>query len=302
MKKRVYLFNDILSLEVFDMDEEKVFVRKSPPGPSEHIGEEGVFREVIGSSWLKKDIYAFRLGRGKRKILFCADGGAQSFGVTPLLTSWIGALAHADSLNTSLAGCNVRNLLNKCTVYVIPCLNPDGADIALNGIGEDNPFYSRVKSICGSEGFEGWQANGRGIDIRRNFNSKWVESKLAERRSQRLFPSSRDFGGEYPESEFETAALCLMIKRVKPDIYATVSLGEEGIKGFYSHSGMTEEKRGAEVCAAITKLTHKTAEERDFYGSPEGWFSELFSRAAFRIAIPANGSAESICTMFSAVI
>ena len=65
---------------------------------------------------------------------------------------------------------------------------------------------------------------------------------------------------------------------------------------------MIEEKRGAEVCAAITKLTHKTAEERDFYGSPEGWFSELFSRAAFRISIPENGSVDSIRTMFSAVI
>ena len=284
------------------MDEEKVFTHESPQAPSERVGEEGVFREIIGTSWLKRDIYAFRLGRGKRRILFCADGGAQSFGVTPLLTSWVSALARADSMNTSLAGCNVRNLLNKCTVYVIPCLNPDGADIALNGISEDNPFYSRVKSICGAEGLDGWQANGRGIDIRRNFNSKWVESKLAERRGQRLFPSPRDFGGEYPESEFETAALCLMIKRVKPDVYATVSLGEDGIKGFYSNSGMGEEKRGAEVCAAITKLPCKLAEERDFYGSPEGWFLSLFSRAAFRIEIPEKGSADSICTMFSAVI
>jgi len=258
--------------------------------------------DIIGKSYLRNDIYALKLGKGERKILFCAeaDGSADT---AKALLDWLRTLKKAASVNSLVAGCNVRSLLAKCSLLAIPCLNPDGADLVLKGIPQDSPFAERLTRISPSGDFSGWAANARGIDLRRNFNSRWVECKLAERRKQKLFPSSSGFGGEYPESEFESAALCLYIKKERPHVFATISLGEGCIKGFYPPKEKApEERRGAEVCAAITKISHSIADEEDFYGSPEGWFCSLFGKPAFRISIPQSGSADGICTMFSAVV
>ncbi len=264
--------------------------------------DSAVSYQVIGKTWLKNSIHALTVGNGERKLLFCArpDGNPNT---APMLLGWLKALEQAASINKAVAGCNVRSLLTKCSITVIPCLNPDGRDISLNGVSDTNPYGERLKKLVPSGNFSGWAANARGIDLRQNFNSRWVECKLAERRKQKLFPSPSGFGGEYPESEFETAALCLYIKQERPHVFSTISEGDGEITGFYpTAEKMPETRRGAEVCAAITKITHRVADERDSYGSPEGWFCDLFGRSAFRISAPDTHAVNSICTMFSAVV
>lgn len=75
--------------------------------------------ETIGQSVLKDDIYAFKIGNGQKRILMWS----QMHGNESTTTK-----AVFDFTNTLLSNHpSVRHILESCTFYIIPILNPDGA-------------------------------------------------------------------------------------------------------------------------------------------------------------------------------
>ena len=86
----------------------------------------------------------------------------------------------------------VKELLNKCSLCILPLVNPDGYETVLQVLNSiRNPILRQLCKMRGI-GAEHWKYNARGVDINRNFPCKsYIQQQL----------------GEYPASENETRAL-----------------------------------------------------------------------------------------------
>ena len=88
---------------------------------------------------------------------------------------------------------------------IIPCVNPDGVEISLNGSGSCPRYKKLIDSITSDT--SRWQADARGVDLNHNFNAGWRGLKKLELSSGITKPCATRYGGTRPFSEPETIAL-----------------------------------------------------------------------------------------------
>ncbi|MBD0822783.1 M14 family zinc carboxypeptidase [Aestuariibaculum marinum] len=75
--------------------------------------------ESIGKSVLNDDIYAFKIGFGDKRILMWSQMHGNESTTTKAIFDLTNTLLSNDS--------SIQHILNGCTLYIIPILNPDGA-------------------------------------------------------------------------------------------------------------------------------------------------------------------------------
>ena len=114
----------------------------------------------IGKSLCGRTIYAAKIGRGNPFALI-----AGGFHGTEYLTV-LAALRYAAEYD-----------LPRC-VMIVPCVNPDGVEIQLNGSESCPRYKSLIDRIWDKS--ENWQANARGVDLNHNFNAGWAELRRRE--------------------------------------------------------------------------------------------------------------------------
>ena len=98
----------------------------------------------IGSSVENTPILAINLGIGSKKILINATHHAREMISTILLLDQIQYILNLYKKNSSVDNINIRELLHKVTLVFVPLVNPDGADLVLNG----KYFLSNQYKIC----------------------------------------------------------------------------------------------------------------------------------------------------------
>lgn len=110
-------------------------------------------------------------------------------------------------------------------ISVIPLLNPDGADLCINGL-KNIKEKDRGKLLAingGGKDFSLFKANARGVDLNNNFDADF-ENKF----SNKTQPSAQGYYGEKPFSEPETSALRDWTKKLNPFLTISYHLkGEE---------------------------------------------------------------------------
>jgi Zinc carboxypeptidase len=96
------------------------YITNSSIGPLLKKMEDSVEIKTIGRSVLNNPIYSVKIGYGIKKILLWS----QMHGNESTTTK-----ASFDLLNTLISGnLPVKHILEACTIYIIPILNPDGAN------------------------------------------------------------------------------------------------------------------------------------------------------------------------------
>ena len=79
-----------------------------------------VITETIGNSVKGKPIYAVTIGKGQKKILMWSQMHGNESTTTKALFDVLNTLTSNNPI--------VKHIINACTLYVIPILNPDGAE------------------------------------------------------------------------------------------------------------------------------------------------------------------------------
>ena len=177
---------------------------------------------VIGYSVAGREIYAFHVGEptGRQFIAVYAVHARE----------WITA---------KLAIKHIKKGVKRGGGWIVPLLNPDGAEISQR----KNPL---------------WKANGRGVDLNCNFDADWGQGRLNTR-----VRGSENCIGDKPFSEPETAALRDFTLKTRP--YVTLSFHTKGEEIYYEFNGKGD-IRGAEVLAKATGY-----EVKRIYGSCGGY-------------------------------
>ncbi|MDE6597880.1 MAG: hypothetical protein K2K60_04505 [Clostridia bacterium] len=163
---------------------------------------------VIGYSFRGKEIFAFHIGSltGKQFISTYAIHGRE----------WITA---------RLALKHIKKGIKNGGGWVIPLVNPDGAEIS-----------QHIRPL--------WKANARGVDLNCNFDADWGTGRLNTR-----VRGSENCTGDSPFSEAETCALRDFTLKVKP--FVTLSFHTKGGEIYWQYDGRGD-KRGADILASAT--------------------------------------------------
>lgn len=236
----------------------------------------------IGRSCAGRDIPALKIGKSSEYALIAASFHGSEYITTTVLLNFIERLCEALQNDKSIAGFNaVKALFGRGAVFV-PCVNPDGCEIALHGAAGSGFMMNTVSKICGGN-YKKWNANLRGVDINHNFNAGWQKLHQMEYEAGIRGPAATRFGGYRPESEPETIALTELCRTKR--IRHVVALHAQG-QVIYWKYGDTEPARSrkmAEIMATTSGYALSEPEGIATGGGFKDWFIEEFNRPGFTV-------------------
>ncbi len=210
-----------------------------------------VSMESIGRSVAGREIPALILGSGEEYTLF-VTGDDPSCRITGLiLLRFIEEVAYSTLRGSELCGINIRKAMFGKGIIILPILNPDGTEIALRGEMGCGYMAGKISKMCRGD-FEGWRANLRGVELKKNLAYNFSDLAAEERERGCYFPSKCGFSGYKRDSEPESLALMELCSResIKSFIWLT-AFGET-----VSYSGKPSTPKGsdklAEVMAAVS--------------------------------------------------
>ncbi len=234
----------------------------------------------IGTSCAGREITAIKLGQASEYSLITAAFHGSERITSVILLYFIEKLCSAMSNDTSVAGLNAIRAMYGRGVIFVPCVNPDGCDIAKEGVYGCGALGNSVAKLCKND-FAHWNANLRGVDINHNFSAGWQDLREIERSNGIYGPGPTKFGGYKPESEPETLALTELCRTVK--IRHVVALHTQGevIYWNYGEKIPPRSKRMAEIFATTSGYALDVPTGTAVGGGFKDWFISEFDRPGF---------------------
>ncbi|GGM32308.1 hypothetical protein GCM10011351_17970 [Paraliobacillus quinghaiensis] len=156
----------------------------------------------IGKSVNGRNLYTVKLGRGDTEIFLNGAHHAREWLTTNLLMEMIDTYSQAYINNSQIDGYDVRDLLNKVSIWFVPMVNPDGVTLVQEGAYSTNNPQKVIEINNGSTDFSRWKANVRGVDLNRQYPAGWETIKY-----NRTEPSYMNHKGDAPLTEPETKAI-----------------------------------------------------------------------------------------------
>ncbi|MBW7476157.1 LysM peptidoglycan-binding domain-containing protein [Paenibacillus oenotherae] len=238
-------------------------------------------KTVIGHSVMGKPIYSLRLGEGARKVHFNAAMHANEWITAPLLMTFAEDAAQACSLGEKLCGTDMRTLLKEVSVWFVPLVNPDGVELAQEGLRRDHPHYQALLQMNRqSSRFVKWKANVRGVDLNDQFPAFWEEE--VERRAA-TGPGPRDYPGEAPLTEPEALALAELTQREQFDL--VVALHTQGQEIYWNYRGY-EPPESERIAYKLAKVSgYKPIKLRGSDAGYKDWFIHDYRKPGFTVEV-----------------
>lgn len=167
--------------------------------------------ESAGKSVLGTNIPVVKIGRGQKKVFYCASFHANEWICSPLIMKFLADYCYTYVNNLNIFGINARSLYNSCAIYIMPMVNPDGVDLVTGEINPNSSLYSNTRLIAQNYPNipfpEGWKANIRGVDLNLQFPAGWEQARQIKFAQGFTSPAPRDFVGYGPLTEPESLAV-----------------------------------------------------------------------------------------------
>lgn len=242
---------------------------------------------VAGQSVLGRNLYYLRLGRGPNRVFFNGAHHALEWITSPLLMKFAEDLSRAYAQGESILGYNPADIFEQSSIYIIPMVNPDGVELVLEGLSQDNPYYNELIAWNrGSRDFSTvWQANNRGVDLNHNYNADWASSRQAAISIGITCPGPTRYGGPYPESEPETRAMVNFTRA--NDFRLVLAYHSQGEVIFWNFNNL-EPPESRQIGEALANASgYQLAEPVGIasYAGYKDWFIQDFRRPGYTIEV-----------------
>lgn len=237
---------------------------------------------IIGKSLCQRDIFSLTIGKSRNPLIIAAGFHAQEWLTVLLALRFAEIILYSKINKIPIWGIDPAGITR--SIMIIPCVNPDGVEIALDGFESAGRYAENCKKIASVSG-EKWNANARGVDINHNFDAGWNELRRMETDSGILGPSPRRYGGYMPESEPETKALVYQCRLYSPR--TAIALHSQGEEIFFEY-GNKKPPRNEEIAKILSAVSGYELVENSGLASHGGfkdWFIEYFNKPAFTIEI-----------------
>ena len=205
------------------------------------LQEEGLEIFNVGQSVLGKNILATHIGEYSGPQIIIQAGIHSREWITSLLLVEQARYLHNNQLVTQGG------------IYFVFLTNPDGVEIAMDGIEVVDCEITRnylISANNGSLDFSKYKANINLVDLNTNFDANWGQG------AQNVFcPAPENFVGFYPNSEREVQNLINLTLKNKP--LMTISYHSKGNVIFYGFEGQNEHdiNRDRQIGEQLSALT-----------------------------------------------
>lgn len=164
----------------------------------------------IGTSVMGRELNYIRIGRGTTQVCYNACFHANEWITTPILLKFAEEYAKAYADNDKLYEADSLELFEKYSLYLIPMVNPDGADL-VNGVLYDEKYLAQTRQISADYPSipypDGWKANINGVDLNLQFPAGWENARNIKAQQGYTSPAPRDYVGTAPVSQPESKAM-----------------------------------------------------------------------------------------------
>ncbi|MDR2908534.1 MAG: M14 family metallocarboxypeptidase [Oscillospiraceae bacterium] len=238
----------------------------------------------IGKSLLGREITAMCIGNPVGATLMAGAVHGLEWLTCMLLVKFCETLLSALESGGKVSDVDVGRALGSRSLVIIPCLNPDGVEIALRGSDAAGRYKSLVDALTGDPG-NIWQANARGVDLNHNFDAGWRLARAMEEEAGITGPSAGRYGGDHPHSEPESIAITTCCLTYQPrTLYAFHSQGEEI---YYRYGDNTPERSRmmAQVLASSSGYAVGSPPDMAAHAGLKDWFIEKFRRPGFTVEV-----------------
>ena len=239
--------------------------------------------EYMGKTANKRNIPLVKLGTGDKKILIVGSEHAREYVTTSLIMHSIDTYAQAYVKDRKIDGTSVKNVLDKVTFYFVPMLNIDGVQLVL---GTSTARDKKIaKKYVGKRHYakyrKMWKANGRGVDLNRNYPFRWSKGNTTRNRSYMSFKGRRQ------ASEPEVKSIVNLCKKNKFAFMFTMHTRGQIIYWKDKYNGTVP---GASTLVrkvrSVTKYrTMPTSGWSSCAGESAKWFRYVYNKPAFTIEL-----------------
>lgn len=242
---------------------------------------------IAGKSVLGRNLYYIKLGNGPTEVFYNGSHHGIEWITTPLLMKFIENFSHAYATGSRIRGYDVREIFRSSSIYIIPMVNPDGVDIAINGPQPSNPYYYDLLrwNNTGLPFSQVWKANTRGVDLNRNYPASWEEAKAQEPSLGVFGPAPTRYGGPYPLSEPESQTLVSFTRQHNFKLVIAYHTQGRVIYWLYQNIRPPRALEIGQTFAASTGYTLSNVPYEAAYAGYKDWFVEAYRRPGYTFEV-----------------
>lgn len=237
----------------------------------------------FGSSVLGRNLLCAAIGRGEKKIFLNGAHHALEWITASLLASWCVDFVDAVKTDGEIGGRKASELYEKCTYYIAPMINPDGVDLVINGLTEDNPRYDFVsEALNGQDVRDVWQANINGVDLNHNYDALFYEYVKIAEASGYGQPGPRRYPGQAPFDQPETQDVRNLV--LSNEFPFTIAFHSQGEVIYWSFNGKGFEDE-ARALSEASGYALDLATGISSYSGYKDWYLDKFNLPAFTVEV-----------------
>ena len=245
--------------------------------------------ELLGSTAFQRPLRTLVIGTGKRKVLYTAAHHANEWITALVLLKYAEELAQAMENDSEIGGVRARDIAQTATIYMLPLVDPDGVDLVVGALQEEDVGYAiaaRISKDYPQIPFpDGWKANLLGTDLNLNYPAGWLMAREIKFSQGFISPAPRDFVGRAPLNQLETQALAGYTEYLDPAlVLAYHSQGQEIYWQFMNYEIPGARELGEQFAQASGYTLAETPYNSAFAGYKD-WFIQQFRRPGYTIEV-----------------
>ena len=234
-----------------------------------------------------RPIHALQIGSGDRKLLLTAGHHANETITSEVLWRFLFTYCEALRDGGAVCGADALSLYHGAMVYLVPLVDPDGADLVAGAIAPGSAEYragAQIAAQLPDVPFpSGWKANLSGVDLNLNYPARWETARRIKAAKGIARPAPRDYPGHHPLDQPETAALAAYTACIRPDLM--LALHTQG-RVIYPGPKETAPEGSEPLAQALAAASGYEIEDVPAESANAGfkdWFLQRFHRPAFTL-------------------
>ena len=240
----------------------------------------------IGKSVMGREVCYLQFGEGETQVCYNACFHANEWITTPILLKFAEAYAKAYAEGEDLYGEDTKELFQQYSLFLIPMVNPDGADL-VNGMIRSEEYLEQTMAIAADYPTipypDGWKANINGVDLNLQFPAGWENARDIKFAQGYTSPAPRDFVGEAPLSAVESINMYHFT--TAHDFQLILAYHTQGEVIYWKYLDY-EPARSRRIAEYFGKVSGYQVEETPYasgYAGYKDWFIETYNRPGYTI-------------------
>jgi g-D-glutamyl-meso-diaminopimelate peptidase len=236
---------------------------------------------TIGESVLGNKLYEIKIGNGPKIVHINGSFHANEWITTGIIMQFLNDYLHGLTNVSSIRGFYLIPFYHEVTLSIVPMVNPDGVNLVLKGLPEEEPHRDNVVKINnGDTDFSNWKANIRGVDLNNQYPAYW---EIEKERKEPKQPAPRDYPGDFPLSEPESIAMAELTER--GSFSRIIAYHTQGKEMYWGYLNMEPPEAGKMALEFERVSGYKAIQVIDSHAGFRDWFIYKWKKPGFTIEL-----------------